>query len=686
MNSSKRSPRESTETRQFYEFGPFVLDTVQHLLLKDGEPVGLTPKTYDALLVLAQNSGRMLSKEDLMSALWPDSFVEESNLTQQISMIRKALGETPGDDRYIVTVPGRGYRFAAPVRSWSEVPVETAGERHPELVPEKLGNEGGLRVGAESDKVLHMELRVPAPIGRQETHPAPSGSAPSALQTKSDRTRGRRPLLIAAVIAGLGAAAVLGYVLRHRAPGVRPSSSEPRSLAILPFENLRRDANSAFLGFSLADAVVTKLGYVSSLTVRPSSATEKYRDQVIDIRKVAADLEVDTLLTGTFFRDGDELRITSQLVDVKSQKILWKGSFDRKYERLLTVQDDVAHQIINGLELNLSAAEAARLKPELPVDPMAYEYYLRGVDLDARNEFPLAIRMLEKSTEIDPRYAPTWAQLGRSYSEAASFQFGGGEQYEKARAAYERALSLEPDRIETKIHMANLLTDTGRVEEAIPLLRDAIKTNPNHADAHWELGYAYRHGGMLEESVKECERARELDPGVKVNSSALNSYLYLGEYDQFLQSLPQSELPFILFYRGFGEYYKRDWQAATADFARAFELDPTLLQAQVGKALSLATTHENATGLAMLKKAEAKVQEKKVADPEAIYKIAQAYSVLDDKGSALRLLRYCIDNGFFPYSYFRSDPLLDNLRAQPEFARLMETAHQREDAFRARFA
>lgn len=100
-----------------YEFGPFVLDTIQHALLREGNPVPLTPKTYDTLLVLVQNSGRMLSKEELMKALWPDSFVEESNLTQQVSMIRRALGESPGDPRYVVTVPSRGYRFVAGVRN-----------------------------------------------------------------------------------------------------------------------------------------------------------------------------------------------------------------------------------------------------------------------------------------------------------------------------------------------------------------------------------------------------------------------------------------------------------------------------------------------------------------------------------------------------------------------------------------
>ena len=158
------------------------------------------------------------------------------------------------------------------------------------------------------------------------------------------------------------------------------------------------------------------------------------------MRRVAADLNVDTLLTGNFIRDGDALRITSQLVEVKTEKILWRSTFDLKYEKLLTLQDEVAQQIIKGLELSLSPSEVERLKPDAPIDPLGYEYYLRGVDLHSRSDFPMAIKMLEKSIEIDPNYALTWAQLGRSYTADASFHFGGREQYHKAQAAYEKSL------------------------------------------------------------------------------------------------------------------------------------------------------------------------------------------------------------------------------------------------------
>jgi len=632
-----------------YQFGPFLLDTAQHLLSREGDPVPLTPKTYDVLVVLVENSGRMLTKDHLMKTLWPSSFVEESNLTQQISMLRKALGESAGEDRYIVTISGRGYRFAADVKVLPgtadlgiPIPVspEAAIEDEPVVAP------------------------VPAPVTTRKQSP------------------GLRAL-IGLLALGL---LVLGFVL-YRRHSTAPASTAPRSLAILPFQSLRRDdANNDFLGFSLADAVITKLEYVSSITVRPSSSVERFRNQLIDPRKVAKELQVDAILTGNFLRDGNDLRITSQLIDVKSDDILWSGTFDLKYDRLLTVQDSVAGQIIKGLALHLSPVEAERLKPDKEISPLAYEYYLRGVDLYALNDFPTAVKMLQKSAELESSYAPTWAALGRAHTASASFELGGRDQYREALAAYEKALSLQPALITAQIYMANLYTDTALVERAVPLLREALKTNPNEAEAHWELGYAYRFAGMLKESAAESEQARRLDPGVKLTTSAMNAYLYLGEYDKFLKSLPSgNDSAVILFYRGFGEYYKKNWAQAAASFDRAFDLRPSVLHSRLGKALSFSIQKQNSKGQEILRDIESTISSRGVGDPEAMYKIAQVYAVLGDKISALRMLRYSIDHGFFAYSYFATDPLLETAKAEPEFARLIALAQQRHDAFKLKF-
>jgi serine/threonine-protein kinase len=481
----------------------------------------------------------------------------------------------------------------------------------------------------------------------------------------------------------LVAIAAIGYFYARRS--TPPTSARPRSLAILPFRNLKQDPETDFLGFSLADAIITKLGYVNALTIRPSSSIDKYRNQIIDPKKVAADLDVDTLLTGSFIKDGDDLRITAQLIDVKPDKILWREAIDVKYDKLLTVQDRVSQQIIRELELNLSPREAENLKPEKKISTAAYEYYLRGIDLYSLNEFAAAIKMLEKSTAIEPNYAPSWAHLGRAYTTNASLQFGGREDYGKAQVDYEKAIALNPALVEPRIYMANLLTDTGRVEQAVPLLRSVLQDSPNNAEAHWELGYAYRFAGMLKESVAECEKARQIDPLVKINSSAMNSYLYLGEYEKFLRSLPANDSVYINFYRGFGEYYLNNRDQAAQEFDRAFEKDPSLLPANVGKALSYSIRRDNAGGLKLLQQTESKIEERGVSDAEGIYKVAQAYAVLGDKVSALHMLRLSVESGFFCYPYFVRDPLLQNLRAAPEFQTLMSQALHRHQQFKSAF-
>jgi serine/threonine protein kinase/TolB-like protein len=494
--------------------------------------------------------------------------------------------------------------------------------------------------------------------------------------------RGKWILAPAALV--VAAVAILGYFYEHKL-STPAQGTQLRSLAVLPFRNLRQDPAIDFLGFSLADEIITKLGYVNTLVIRPSSSVDKYRDQSIDPKKVAAELKVNTLLTGSFIKDGDDLHITTQLIDVNADKILWRDVIDVKYDKLLTVQDYVAQQIIKELEVNLSPMEAANLKPEKPISALAYEYYLRGIDLYSLSQFSAAIGMLEKSTEIEPNYAPAWAHLGRAYTTNASLQFGGREDYGKAQAAYEKAIALNPALVEPRIYMANLFTDTGRVEQAVPLLRSALRDSPNNAEAHWELGYAYRFGGMLEESVAECEKARAINPQVKINSSALNSYLYLGEYVKFLQSLPLNDSVYILFYRGLGEYYLNHRDQAAHDFDRAYEGDQASLPAAIGKALGDSIQHQNASGVELLKRTERKIAERGVTDSEGMYKVAQAYAVLGDKASALRMLRESIDGGFFCYPYFVRDPLLENLRHEREFQSLMDQALHRHEQFKRAF-
>jgi DNA-binding winged helix-turn-helix (wHTH) protein/TolB-like protein/Tfp pilus assembly protein PilF len=642
-------------------FADFEVDLRAGQLKRQGTKIRLQEQPFRLLAVLLESAGEVVTREELRVRLWPaDTFVDfDHRLAVAVSKLRDALRDSAENPRLVETVGRRGYRLMVPIETVERMPGNGQHQTHNGLAPSVATASSGVQI---SDQI----------------------AAPLA----STHSKRMRWVLFSVVVCGFLVVALVAtkkfsYLI---GPKTAPALA-PRSLAILPLQNLTQDSTSDFLGFSLADAVITKLDYVSAVTVRPSSAVEKYRGKLIDIQSVAADLKVDTLLTGSFIRDGDDLRVTYQLIEVKTERILGRGTIDVKYSNLLRVQDEVAEQIIGKLELNLSPSEVERIKPEAPINPLAYEFYLRGVDLYGRHEFPIAIQMLEKSTEIDPNYAGAWAYLGASYTSDAAFELGGREQYSRAEAAYERALAIQPSQLDAKMFLANFLVDTGRVEQAVPLLRDAIKANSNYAPAHWELGYAYRFAGVLSESVAECERARQIDPLVKANGSVLNTYLYLAQYEKFLQSLPDAnDSSFLLFYRGFGEYYQRDLERASKDFDRAYGIDAVpSLYAQIGKALSESIARRDSDGLKILQSLERKITDRGVGDPEATYKIAQAFAVLGDKPSALRVLRHSVESGFFCYPYIATDPLLNGLHSEGEFARILELARQHHEGFKATF-
>ena len=661
----------SQQMKQLYEFGHFTLDATESRLLRDGQTVPLKPKVLETLIVLIESSGHVMDKQELMARLWPDSFVEEANLAVNISQLRKALGDDENGEHFIETVPKLGYRFAAQV-------TKVLAERADLVVHERTRS----RIVIEEHETGGDDeaQRTIDPGGALVRAGAPVLPV-AAARSISWQSRKVTALLLASVLV----LAAVGYFIYSQRVARSRLLVETRTLAILPFRNLKADADTDFLGVSLADAIITKLDYVSTVVVRPSSYIEKYRNRDIDPKVAAAELNVNTLLTGSYIKDGDDLRINAQLVDVESNQILWRDSIDVKYEKLLTLQDRVARQVIDGMKLKLSPSEDQRLNLDTPHNSLAYEYYLRGVDLYSKNEFALAVEMFKKSVTLDSGYALAWAHLGTAYTADAAFRFGGREDYQRALEAYQKALALNPEQIEARIFMANMLTDTNRVVQAVPLLREVLKVNPNYALAHWELGYAYRFAGMLDESIAECERARAIDPQVKLHSSALNSYLYAGQYDKFLRSLPADEgTAFILFYRGLGRLYLKDEQSAAADFDRAYQLDPSLYT-EIGKAFSLALGGAGRKGIELLKGTETKMDVRGVTDAEAMYKIAQAYAIMGDKSSAIRMLSRSVTGGFFCYPYIKDDPLIENLHHEAEYATLLDSARKSHEDFKRRF-
>ncbi|MBX7222890.1 MAG: protein kinase [Blastocatellia bacterium] len=510
----------------------------------------------------------------------------------------------------------------------------------------------------------------------------PVASSPDLPPPTSSFSRLQR-FALAAILLFVLVSGGLGYVVFVR-KGKPPEGLQGRTLAILPFHNLKPDPETNFLGFSLADAVITKLGYVRELTVRPSSAVDRYRNQMADPQKVGTELSVNTVLTGSYLKDGNDLRITAQLVDVEKNSILWRDTLDLKYEKLLTVQDRVAEEIVKGLKLNLSPTETAALRLDVPQNPAAYEYFLRGRDLIASTNYTAAIEMLEKSTELDPHYALAWAQLGRAYNANATRTFGGKEYYSRAQAAYDKALAINSENPEIRVYYAPLLTETNRVEEAIPLLRNVVKMAPNNARAHWELSYAYRYAGFLPESIAEGELAINIDP--RLRNAIYNYYLYDGQYEKFLKGLrDRTDAPIFVFYDGLANLYLKNRARAIISFDRAYQMDSQVVFAQIGKAISYGLEGNAKAGVELLRETEHQIAQRGVSDGETLYKAAQAYAVLNEKPSALRMLRLTIENGFFCVPYFENDELLNSIRNEAEFKSLLAKAKERHLDFKRRF-
>ena len=638
--------------KRVYEFDSFVLDEKEKVLLRDGERVPLTPKALEMLIVLVSNAGLVLEKEELMEIVWPDTFVEEANLAVNISMLRRALGEMPGGGQYIGTLPRRGYRFAASVRIFS-----TPAQSSVELA-------AGQQQIAEPGAFLDSSPRNN------------SYAAPSPFTSHWTTRRTRAIALMSIVFLAIAAASYL--IFKGRAE--RHAQGQMKRLAVLPFRNERPGEDTDYLGFALADSVINSLDHLKSLVVRPSSYVSKYANQKQNPVEIAKELDVNTLLTGSYLKDGEDLVVYAELVDVMSVERLWHESIRKKSDKLVELQDYVAQKVVSGLRLNLTDAEGKRLVRNAPVDPVAYEYFLRSRYLLSTNNNQRAIELLEKSVALDQNNAVAWAYLARAYHINALQFSGDREDLSKAEANYEQALALDPELSQARLMMAKLFIETGRVEQAVPVLIELVSANPNIAEAHWELSYAYRYAGLLDESIQEGDRALQLN--TRLESHQFNTYLYTGDYGKFLASLPVREDAYVVFYRGIAQYYLGDMNQAAAAFDRAYELNQASVITQIGKGLRLAIAGKNREGLQILKTAEAKITRSGTGDGEITYKFAQAYDALGDRESALQALDRSIDQGFFCYPYFAADPLLKNIRSEPDCARILEKARLRQEAFK----
>jgi len=462
-----------------------------------------------------------------------------------------------------------------------------------------------------------------------------------------------------------------------------------RTLAILPFRNIRPESESDFLGFSLADAITTKLAYVQSLVVRPSGSVERFQGRVVEPKQAGEELGADAILMGSFLKEGSRLQINTQLVDIRSDRILWSATLTVTSQDLITLQDKISEEIVKNLRLRLSTAEYERMRRDVPRNPLAYEYYLRALSLgeSSLDRVKLAIDLLEKSVELDPDYAPAWMELGIKYNAFGIAGFGGNYYYEKSDRALMRALHINSDLPRAHLQLAQNFAERGRTQEAVNQLRKLLAINPNSPELHLGLSYVLRYAGMLEESLQEAARIEHIDPKYWRNQprAVVNAYLYAGRYQKFLESIPPVETAYTLFYRGFAYYHMNEIARAMENFDRAYQIDPNDVFSRMGMALRFSLQGEPQKGLEMTRQIEAEREREGVPDGGLTYKLAELYSILGKRHSAVRMLEKAIEEGFFAYSYMIRDPLLEKIRGSADYERVMEIARRRHEDFKKWF-
>lgn len=440
--------------KHLWEFDCYRVDFARRLLLRGGELVQLPAKALDTLLVLIQRRGEVVTKEDLIKAVWPDAFVEEGNLSQSIHVLRRALGESVEEHRYIVTVPGRGYRFVADLRE----------------IPEIKGD--------------------------------PASSLPA-------------------------------------------SSLPPRvMLAVLPFEDISRQKGEEYFSDGLTEEMITQLGRMNPewLGVIARTSAMHYKDCDRTVQQIGCELGVSYVLEGSVRRVGRRVRVTAQLIQVADQTHLWAESYDRELGNILALQNDVACAIADEIRIKLTPRERARLGKVRPVNPEAYDAYLKGRyfwNKRTKEALEKSIRWFERAIEKDPDYASAYAGLADSYCLLANTAYSAlppKEAFSKARVATLKALEIDKTLAEAHASLAQLDLYEFDWLAAERELRQSIELNPGFAVAHHWYALYLSAKGRFKEALAEANRAYGLDPlSVIINRDLGLIYYYARQPDRAIE-------------------------------------------------------------------------------------------------------------------------------------------------------
>jgi DNA-binding winged helix-turn-helix (wHTH) protein/TolB-like protein/tetratricopeptide (TPR) repeat protein len=622
-----------------YAFGTFHIDAVKRLLLRDGKVVPLTPKCFDLLLALVETPTEVIGKDELMKRIWPDSFVEEGNLTYNISMLRKALGEKAGEHQYIVTIPGRGYRFSANVT---------------ELQDEEIAE--------SADPVGDVALKP-------ETHTAEEKTAVPVFW-------GRQRAVLIFGFALLVAAAI--YFLSAGRSDQPRSGVAIKSLAVLPFKSLDAGESDEYIGLGMADTLITRLSNLRKVLVRPTSSVLKYIGKDPGFARAGHELDVEAILEGSVRRSEDKIRVTVQLINVRDSSPIWAGTFDAKMTGIFNVEDSIAERVAEALALPLTGVQKDLLAKRYTESYEAYQLYIQGIffwNQRTRQGIQKAIDYFRQALAKDPNYALAYAGLADCYV-LSSAEEGQRDILPKAREAATKALEIDNN-------LSEAHSSLGAVKQRLELdwpgseseLRVALDLNPNNAVAHFRRGMNLATMGRFDEAEAEIQKSLEIDPFSIPTRKAVPHILFwsrrndeaIAEYKKVIEMAPD----FPLAQRELGLVYEQKGM-----YPEALE--------QLQKSLALPTNYFKTMNTADLahvyavwgKISEArKVLEELIRDPKqryaSEYGIAVIYAGLGEKDKAIEWLNKAYEDRSFWMIWVKNDSRLDGLRSDSRFTDLL---------------
>jgi eukaryotic-like serine/threonine-protein kinase len=468
--------------------------------------------------------------------------------------------------------------------------------------------------------------------------------------------------MLATVLSAVGA-----YWWKHREVA---SAEERNAIAVLPLQNMNGDVSVDYLRFALADEVTSVLSYSRSLEVRPSSVTRKYVELDLDPHKVGVQLHVGRLLTGHFMRQGEQLTVTLEAIDVSNDRLLWQGTATASVNDLISLQSQLSTQVQQGLLPALGVAAGALNTASRPQSQEAYDLYLHSLALP-HDPGPNkdAIAVLEHVVGEDRNYAPAWEALGQRYYFDSLYGGGGEAMFQRSNAAYERALSLDPNRVAAASNLIVNRVDRGELGRAYDAATDLVRRRPQSADAHFALSYVLRYAGMQEKATQECNSARSLDPGNFSFRSCAWAFMELGQTDRAMD--------FVHLDAG------SEWAAwatpyvylTAGNVAQAREAAKSVAKASIyHRELLVACTQAQRPGDLdrIVRETESSVMTE--PDPEAWYHVGALMAYCGQNDAALRLLKAAVQQNYCAYSALLEDPLLKNLRKETAFNEVLTAA------------